>query len=456
MRCKLLIIAIGLLVLLTACGGECREAVDCAPRTGFDAACVDKECTYNPIPGVCGNNQCEAQAGENKCNCPQDCGQCTGQVQGSQYLGQTCVDNECVEDIIAEQTPIYTSNEVSSAGDRFKIETEFNNPFNMKRDVVYFTIMLTQTGRTNQDHKITNIELTGQTADRRTVTLGRKEVNKPLWQTGDLINEELILDFPTADLEGEISSLLLTVNYEYNTVTATTVTPRQTSAKNRYNEKLIFVNPSATYDCPDTCDDGNAGTRDRCGADTNYFCVHEPLPNVCGNFVCDSRENKCTCPQDCGACSGSAGTYTDYTCKANTCVTQLKPGASIEPNSLFDDRSLGPVQLNNNFKYNNPFNTNDDTFDLDFSIYRQDPTVSEVVIETVRLLEGQQQIAEQAVNQKLGETATTVSISVPETTKPEEDRTVTVGVWYKYVQDGNEKRGNYQKPLGKITFISPQ
>lgn len=455
MRCKLLLIAIGLLVLLTACGGECKTATDCAPRSGFDASCVEKTCQYSPIPGVCGNNQCEPDAGENECTCAQDCGQCTGQAAGSQYLGKTCVNDECVEDVTADISPIYTSSEASSAGDKFSLEMEYNNPFNLKHDVVTFTISLKQTGRNNNNHRVTGLELTGTTQDRRTITLGKKDVNKPLWTTNDQIVEELRLDFPTADLEGEISNMILSVNYDYLIETATTTNERSATVKNRYNEKLTFVNPGRTYECPESCDDGNPGTRDTCGAQTDYFCVHEPIPNTCGNFICDGNENRCTCAQDCGPCSGSAGEYLDYTCKASKCITEPKPGVTIQPNSLFDDRSLGPVQLNNNFKYNDPFNVNEDSFTLDFAIYRQDPTVSETVIETVRLLEGQQQLAETQVDQKLSETPTTVTINLPDIPTPEEEHQITIGIWYKYVQDGNERRGNYQKPLGRITLISP-
>jgi len=456
MRYSIIVLSVFLLVVLAGCGGECSEAADCAPRPHFTAACVDSECQYQPIPNECGNNQCEAQADENKCTCPQDCGQCSGPVPGSEHLVQMCIAGECSQDVSGQPTPVVSSNDVRSAGDTFKIETEYNTPFNVKRDVATFTIMLSQLGRNNENHEVTSIELSGMTDDRRTITLGRKEVGKHVWAAGDSITEELILDFPSAESEGTLRNLELVVNYNYEQVTGTRTTERQASVKNRMREELVFVKPTATYACPDSCDDGNPGTRDTCGAQTDFFCQHEPIPNACGNFVCDSRETKCSCPQDCGPCSGSAGEYLEYTCQANQCATEVKPGITVQPSSLFDERSLGPVQLNNNFKYNDPFNIKTDAFELDFAIYRKDPTVGEVAIETVRLLEGQQQIAEASAEKTLGESATTIRVEIPSLASPEEERTVSLGVWYRFTQDGKEKRGNYNKPLGKITFINPQ
>jgi len=182
-------------------------------------------------------------------------------------------------------------------------------------------------------------------------------------------------------------------------------------------------------------------------------CTFVPLPNECGNFLCDGNENKCTCPQDCGPCTGSAGNYLDYKCEANKCITTLKPGTTTQPNKIFDDRSLGPVQLHNNYIYNTPFNVNKDEIILEFKIYKQDPTVSDFKIETIRILEGTQQLADSTINELLSEEVKTFKIKIPKTTNPEEEHQITIGVWYKYEQNG-EKTGKYEKQLGKITLIN--
>lgn len=47
-------------------------------------------------------------------------------------------------------------------------------------------------------------------------------------------------------------------------------------------------------------------------------------PVVCGNDVCESSENKCTCPKDCGECSGACGTCKEYSCANRTCQCTTK------------------------------------------------------------------------------------------------------------------------------------
>jgi hypothetical protein len=114
------------------------------------------------------------------------------------------------------------------------------------------------------------------------------------------------------------------------------------------------------------------------------------------------------------------------------------------------------VQLNNNYKFNNPFDVGKDELELEFKTYRVDPTISDVVIETVRILEGQQQLAEKQVDESLSDTATMVGVELPEIAGAEEEHNLILKVWYKYIQNGEEKKGNYQKPLGRITLINPE
>lgn len=461
MRRIILTLTIALLLILAACGkAECKTNIDCN-KPHFTAQCTDKKCVYTPIPNECGNLKCDGQ--ENKCTCPQDCGVCTGTVPNSQYLVQQCTpDNkQCLEDVKTDLVkPVYVSADQNSAGDKFKIDTNYNQPFNLKKDTITLTITLTEQATANKDQHIQAIELTATTKDKRTITLTRHIVDKYLWTTGSTIQEDIILDFPTAELESELTSLLLKIQYDYSILSAGKKTTRQATIQNRYKETFKFANPSATYPCPASCDDKNPGTRDTCGPQTNSFCKHEPIANACGNYKCDGNENRCTCPQDCGQCTGSAGNFLDYSCKTNQCITTLKPGANIQPNTIFDDRSLGPVQIHINYKYNNPLNVKEEEMGIDFKIYRQDPTVSDVIIETVRILEGQQQIAETQVNEQLGSETKEVKVKIPNITDPEEDHQLTIGIWYKYTQEVSgtqqEKTGKFEKSIGKVTLIAPE
>ena len=455
MRLSVFFVCIVSLLLLSACG-ECSKDSDCTAKTAFSASCKEKTCVYTAIPNQCGNLICELP--ENKCKCPSDCKPaCVGKVQNSQYLSQQCIQDQCVEDVASSLIkPVSVSADQIVAGDKFKFDTLYNQPFNMKRDTFNLAVSISQMAPQNKDHHIISMEMTGTTKDGRTITLAQQSVDKYLWSVGSSVQEGLILDFTTVEVEGEISNLVLKTQYEYVIVQAGKKTPKQGIIQNKYKDKFVFVKPTASYQCPASCDDKNPGTKDTCGPQTNYFCMHEPVPNACGNFKCDGSENKCTCPQDCGVCGGSAGVYLDFVCKSNKCVAQLKSSVKILPNSIFDDRSLGRVQLNNNYRFNNPFDIGKDRLEIDFKVYRQDPTVSEVAIDTIRLLEGAQQISEMSVDEVLSDKPVTVSVVIPSIVEPEEEHLLTLAVWYRFTQDGQEKTGKFEKPLGKIILIRPE
>lgn len=55
----------------------------------------------------------------------------------------------------------------------------------------------------------------------------------------------------------------------------------------------------AKLECPPSCDDFDECTRDYCGAETGYECVHEPIVPCCGNGECETGEDYINCPADC-------------------------------------------------------------------------------------------------------------------------------------------------------------
>jgi len=447
-RCCIFILA--LLLVLSACSkSECKTDVDCS-RPHFFGTCTEGSCVYSPIPNKCGNLQCESS--ENKCTCPQDCGQCIGKVPNSISLTQQCVNNICVEDV-ASSKPYFSVSEIASLGDKFSLDTSYNQPFNTKKDLFNIRIGILSQAAANNDVHIKNVELSATTNDKRTIVISRKDVDKSIWP-GTSFSEDLIIDFPSVDIEGDLTNLVLKIYYDFIVTQSGKKTVKESMLQNKYKDKFVFVIPSVSSGCPSSCDDSNPGTRDYCSAQTGYFCRHDPIPNVCGNFKCDGNENKCTCPQDCGPCSGSAGNFLDYSCESNACVAVLKSGVSFTPNTIFDDRSLGPVQLHNNYRFNSPFKIKSDDFVLEMKVYRQDPSVSEVLIESVKILEGSKQLADVSVDKKLGSSVESVSIKIPSIGTPEEEHSLTIGVWYRYVQDGKEKSGKFEKSLGKITLLN--
>ena len=379
MRYSLIVVlSIVSLLLLVSCG-ECKQALDCPSRLpGFEASCVDKTCEYLSISNVCGNGVCDIT--ENECTCEQDCGTCSGKVPGSMFLAKQCINNACLADVAGSQEQVFDSGEArSTGGDRFRVESLYTSPFNTKKDTFKVTLTLSTQGKDNREQLIKSIELTGRTKERSVISIAQKDISKHLWSSGSSFVEELIIDVP-GSVESELDNLQLIFNYDY----LLKGVQKSAGFKQNLKTKLLYVKPDVTYPCSE-CDDGNPGTNDVCSPETNFFCSYEPIPGACGNFVCDGNENKCRCPQDCGPCEGSAGEYVDFTCRSNNCITTMKSNVVQTPNSIFDERRVGPVELNNNYEFNSPFDINNDKFMIEIGIYSMGDA-SDFKVETIRLL----------------------------------------------------------------------
>ena len=223
----------------------------------------------------------------------------------------------------------------------------------------------------------------------------------------------------------------------------------------------MWVRPEKPYPCPTECEP-KEGTIANCNPTTG-FCEYTPQQNTCGNYLCEStatpQENKCTCPKDCGPCTGTVGVYSVKTCTPeNKCVTTLKQGILITPQTIFDDRPLGSFHLQNNYQYNNPFNVKSDAFTVSLTLYEAKQQTNNVKIETIRLLDGTQQIADLAVNKDLPAIGSTITeqVRIPPQSSPETDRNLVITVWYQHTTGGVMQKGSFQKSLGKITLLSPE
>ncbi len=449
----ILVLLIAALLLLASCKkAECDVDADCQ-RTGYTAECVDGTCQRDIIPGVCGNLACEPEAGESPANCEIDCGGCEGST--GKYLEWMAINGECLEGI-EKQKPVIMTDELKTGGDTFRVTTRYNEPFNLRKDVFTVTISLAVQGSYNRNEVIKSITLTGTTPAKRTITLAEKSLNRPVFKGAD-VKEDLRIDFPAAEREGEFTSLTLKITYDYSVRSGTRIIPKTGVMQNKYRTVKSFpwANPGVTYPCPASCDDNNPGTQDTC---IDGFCVHQPIPNACGNFICDAGfESKCSCPSDCGPCAGPAGSYTNFACVGVSCVARLNPGVAVTPKSLFDDRNLNIFHLQNTYNYNQPFNTAKDKIEINFNLYNRQEGVTAIRISSVRLLEGTNVIAtnDKAVSLASIGSKGKLDIVVPAQPVPEIDKSVSLRVDYEYTKGGDKKKSQYTKSLGKITFISP-
>jgi hypothetical protein len=455
MRCKSLVIitVIALLLILAGCSkAECKKDIDCT-KAHFTGKCTDKKCAYTPIPNECGNSLCESK--ENKCTCPDDCGSCSGKL--GKYLEQMCNDKqtECIQDIPASaQKPITLTKELSTGGTKFELTTYFNQPFNIKKDQFELEFSINSLASGMSDIKISRLELTGMTSDKRTIQLTDKVVNRNLFE-GGRVKERLIIDFPTNDKDGEFTNLNLKVYLDYVQTSGTSSSQKSTTLTNSYSSlKFAWAKPNVTGGCP-VCEN-MPGMSSDCGPQTSFFCTYTPIPGVCGSGVCDGSKNKCTCPADCGPCTGG-GTYLSRACVSNNCVSQLKSGITVQPQSLFDARPMGPFELQNNYKYNSPFNVKTDKFTLEFKLQSKQSDVGTIKLTDVRLLDGSQEIASTTIGKELAnkDDKQTADFTVTAAGAAEQERSLTLRVWYEYTQGNDTKQGDFSKALGKVVLLNP-
>lgn len=450
------------LILISGCGKDCPKSCDdgnactidtCSEATGY-------ECVHTPIPGcTIGDGICQPEEGETRCNAPGDCGPCAGTVGA--YLEYNCNGgDECLLDLspTVKQIPKALTNEMTIAGNAFKVISTFNTPFNMNKDLFNVKVSLSKFGTNVKDLKIMKMSLTGTDESRQTISIGDKIVNKIIWNTLTAVEDNMRIDFPTAATDGAFTNLKLNIEFEY------TFGGQKKTALIPITFRAItlqWVKPERQK-CPASCDDNNEGTEDICGEVTDYFCQNNPIPGKCGNYVCEPGENKCTCAIDCGPCSGDAGQYlTLYCSEEDECLSQVKPTLVQEPQTLLDDKNLIFVHFSNTYSFNKPFNTKTDKFVAELSLYNKQSAVTNVKINIVRILEGTKEIAVVEPNQifnAIGDKAT-IEIPVGDIGVFESEKTLLIKFWYEYtytsVSGAEIRKAEFYNNLGKILLVNP-
>ncbi len=439
-------------LLLGGCGEgkECPVSCDDGNPCSTDTCSkeTDYECRHTPIPG------CTPE-------CPTPC-----MGPAGQYMEMKCDASakQCASDAKAglKTTTSSITNEMLSMGNRFKVITTYNLPFNMKKAPFNMRISLSTLGQGISNIKIKNSELTGTDPNRQTVTLGQKTINKYLWSTETVVEDDLKIDFITSETDGSFTNVKLRINYEYQQTYAGQIqTKTATFDLTLRGVTYTWFNPSMTQQCPASCDDGNEGTADICNAATDFFCTHQPIPGRCGNFICDPTENKCTCEADCGSCSGDAGQYLSFLCADNECKTAIKGGVVQQPVSKLDEKNRNFYYLQNTYTYNTPFNVNTDTFNLEFKLYNKQASVGAVKIMEVKLLDQTSEVASVSVGEMLNSVGSTLTAEMPITSfvghEAGKSLNLRVDVEYQYTTpSGTEPRkDNFLTSLGTITLINP-
>lgn len=433
-----LVFLISILLLLAGCTKkECKTNEQCI-KEGHEGKCTAEwKCAYEKL---CGTKICKGKEGT--------------------LLEKKCVnENTCISTIPANNIKLASqTTEQTMAGDKFKITTNYNQPFNTRKDKLNLKLTLSQQAQANSEEKITHVELIGKTKDQRTLTLAEKDTTRVLWTDGSETTIPLTIDFPTADTEGEFTSLTLKIYYNYVQTSGSQKQTKEATLQQNYPAKFSWARPSQPYPCPTKCPEETTAMKGECSPETG-ICEYTPVPNTCGNYICEANENKCSCKQDCGPCEATTGVYTTRMCTTdNRCVGTIKSGVTPTPKTIIDDKELGYMHLMNNYKYNNPFNTKTDKFTIEMQLYELPAQTTGVKIETIRILEGAQQIAELQINEDLPQTGSKITkeITIPQQPAPEAEKNIKITVWYQYTQNGAIQKGTFEKQLDKTVLISPE
>ncbi len=436
----MLVMVIILFLILAGCAlqQKCSANIQCL-SPGQTGSCVQGACQYTPLAA----QSCESDS------------QCTKQGYAGNCIKGQCAWNPISAQVFQSKSQLnYFTDSVNSAGNVFNIAATFAAPFNILQDRMRIKIELAQ-----QQHKnilITRLEFEGDDkSTKQRVLLGSKTLKKPVWQPGDSISEELAFDFPTTVSSGEFENLLLKVMYT-GLIDSRLQTNTYSASLRNFVLNWQARQPKA---CPQSCDDQNPATADVCSIETQYACVHNSLAGVCGNGVCDSLENVCSCATDCGPCQTGGEKYVEKVCEQNSCVGRLRQGVAKKPFTLLDERSMSALKFSTRISYVEPYDIRSDKIIVDVSLFDKQPEVNSVRITGVQLLEGQNLIAEKTGKQILAGIGShaIAELTIPAQSVAEAEHWLSIVVNYEYARQNTAQpvKERFERQLGKLTLLSP-
>tara|TARA_Y100000310_G_C20673383_1_gene811499 strand:- start:648 stop:2075 length:1428 start_codon:yes stop_codon:yes gene_type:complete len=208
-------------------------------------------------------------------------------------------------------------------------------------------------------------------------------------------------------------------------------------------------------------------------------CVNNANENCCGNSICEDgtkgtknfEENKGTCQEDCGACTGETGKYLKnvFDNKTKECATGLD-ATDVMAGSVTDAIDLRYLKLTATYTYDQPFNIDSSLFNARIELDSKDDSISKVKITQVKVLETAGRRAETSIfgerdiNQILWDTNTKIDEDIILTVPiegAEEEKSITVEIYYEYTKSNRGEdtieKNSYKKDLtsSKIMFVDP-
>ncbi len=185
------------------CPKDCNDNNDgttdtCGKDTNFF-------CEHSPIPGACGNFECDGN--ENKCTCAKDCGQCSGSA--GQYMDLSCKTDVCISTVRGSINVVPTSIFDDRNLNVFHLNNKFtyNKPFNVKDDRIKAEFTLYNTQATTSNINIDSIRVLDGTKE-----LGFLPVSRQLTAVG----QSFFVEVPITSVEAPESNHFTTLSVAYS------------------------------------------------------------------------------------------------------------------------------------------------------------------------------------------------------------------------------------------------
>ncbi len=429
----LFVFVVFLAILVSCTKSECSVSDDCATHLGSTVSCVHSVCVYQ-------NSTSRAECQKNS-----DCVR-----EGFDGL---CKGGSCA---FTEKPKLkYVTSTERVHGVLLGVASTFNQKFNVAQDELSVKITLQEGVKDVENLRIKRIDVEGyDSVGRQSIILGSDRVDLSLWQVGDVVSHAIRLDFPRSESQGKFQDVTLIVAYEYDAVSFGSKDHRSDSVRvvlSRDSFDWFSVHPTSCV-----CDDKDPLTIDSC--DASFVCKHTQVQNVCGNFVCERGENKCSCARDCGPCNAVLGLFVKENCVENSCVRVLS--SEQAPKTVIDERSFTGFKLTTRMTYANPFVAGKNVVHVELSLFDKEARVSQLRITTVQLREGNVLLSEVALKKLLISVGSKAILDLPLPSNSASQKEVVprLVVNYEVTTDGGVgatvEKSSFEKDLERISVVT--
>lgn len=447
-------------LFIAGCGEkpECKVKADCPGKLcKITAGCEKAKCKYTEIDKCCGNGKCEDKANENFCSCDKDCKAIP--ANKTRTMNYVCNEDNTEYKLGIDPKSANsetTSSDLSFSGFTASTKLTSKNPFNADQDMFKLEFVLFKKNDGVTKPTIKRIEVKAE-INGNEIVLSEKDLGQVLWTDKNALEVEL----PVAGLlkDGEeqaVKGVNFLIDYEYTQGSGAAAKVKTGTAKYKLDKTIIFVNPAFTRKCPASCDDKNPCTEDSCSKDTNYFCYHKYKTRCPSNGMCETGENRCNAPKDCGYCEGDVSQFLEMSCtEDDECMYSVKDGVTEQVTKL-DSFDFGPGKMNTEIKYDKPFKAGKS--ELQATVTLADITEAEFAapleIVEFRALEGNTQLGKTTVGEEMkqlgDETMQSFTVDTAGLT-PEFRKSITLEIDYRYKSKSGAPPKEVIKESGLMT-----